>query len=181
MTLPIYLYGHPVLRKSCKEVTPDYQELKQLIEDMFTTLEKSGGVGLAAPQVGLSLRLFIVDLDPYKEEIPEYAGIKKVVINPEFVARSEDTVVMEEGCLSIPGIYEKVERSEKVKIKYVDENFEEHIEECDNWLARVMQHEYDHIDTHVFIDRISPIRRRMIKGKLTSIQKRKVNTKYKSV
>jgi len=181
MIYPIYLYGHPVLRRATEEVTPEYPNLKEVIENMFATVGKASGIGLAAPQVGLAIRLFIVDLDPFKDEYPEYAGMRKVVINPEFLERSEETVVMEEGCLSVPDINEKVERSVKVKVKYYDENFVEHIEEHDDWMARVMQHEYDHIDAHLFIDRISPLRRRLIKGKLTAIQKRKIVTRYKSV
>lgn len=180
MIYPIHLYGHPVLRKETEEITPDYPQLKALVDDMFATLEKAGGVGLAAPQIGLAIRLFIVDLDPFKEEDPAFAGVKKVIINPEILWRSEDEfTTVEEGCLSIPDINEKVERPAKIKIKYYDLNFEEHIEEHGDWMARVMQHEYDHIDAHLFIDRISPLRRRMIKGKLTAIQKRKVTPRYK--
>ncbi len=181
MIYPIHLYGHPVLRKTTVEITADYPNLKELIEDMYLTLDKAGGVGLAAPQVGLAIRMFIVDLDPFADEMPEYKGVRKIVINPEILERSEETVVIEEGCLSIPDINEKVERSDKIKIKYFDENFVEHIETHDDWMARVMQHEYDHIDAHLFIDRISPLRRRLIKGRLTSIQKRKIKTRYKAV
>lgn len=181
MIYPIHLYGHPVLRKATEEITPEYPKLKELIDDMFATLEKASGIGLAAPQIGLAIRLFIVDLDPFKEEHPEYEGVKKVIINPEFLEKSEETTVVEEGCLSVPDINEKVERPERIKIKYLDENFVEHVEEHDDWMARVMQHEYDHIDAHIFIDRISPLRRRMIKGKLTAIHKRKVRTKFKSI
>lgn len=181
MIYPIHLYGHPVLRKATEEITPEYPKLKELIDDMFATLEKASGIGLAASQIGLAIRLFIVDLDPFKEEHPEYEGVKKVIINPEFLEKSEETTVVEEGCLSVPDINEKVERPERIKIKYLDENFVEHVEEHDDWMARVMQHEYDHIDAHIFIDRISPLRRRMIKGKLTAIHKRKVRTKFKSI
>ncbi len=180
MIYPIYLYGHPVLRKETKALTPDYPNLKELVDDMFTTLDKVGGIGLAAPQIGLSIRLFIVDLDPFKDERPEFAGVRKVFINPEFLWRSdEEFTTIEEGCLSVPDINEKVERPAKVKIKYYDLDFKEHIEEHDDWMARVMQHEYDHIDAHLFIDRVSPLRRRMIKGKLAAIQKRKVTPRYK--
>ena len=181
MIYPIHLYGHPVLRKPTVEITKDYPQLSTVIEDMFLTLDKAGGVGLAAPQVGLAIRMFIVDLNPFADEYPEYAGVRKVIINPSFTAKSEDTVVLEEGCLSIPQVNEKVERPEKVTLKYYDENFVEHIEEYDDWMARVMQHEFDHIDAHLFIDRVSPLRRRMIKGKLTAIQKRKISTKYKAI
>ncbi|MDA3852779.1 MAG: peptide deformylase [Bacteroidales bacterium] len=181
MIYPIHLYGHPVLRKATTEITPEYPNLSEVIDDMFATLAKASGVGLAAPQVGLAIRLFIVDLDPFKDEHPEYEGVKKVIINPKFLEKSEETASIEEGCLSIPDINEKVERPKKVKIKYYDENFVEHIEEHEDWMARVMQHEFDHIDAHLFIDRISPLRRRLIKGKLTAIHKRKVVTKYKSI
>lgn len=181
MIYPIHLYGHPVLRKATKEITAEYPKLKELVADMFATLEKASGIGLAAPQIGLAIRMFVVDLDPFKDEYPEYEGVKKVVINPEFLEKSEDTVVIEEGCLSVPDINEKVERPERIKIKYYDENFEEHIEEHDDWMARVMQHEFDHIDAHLFIDRISPLRRRMLRGKITAIQKRKITTKFKAI
>ena len=181
MIYPIHLYGHPVLRKETETLSADYPDLEQVINNMFATLDKAGGIGLAAPQVGLALRLFIVDLDPFADEIPEYKGVKKVVINPEIIDKSEKTTVIEEGCLSIPDINEKVERPERITIKYLDEHFEEHEDKYDDWMARVMQHEYDHCHAHLFIDRISPLRRRMIKSKLTSIQKRKVNTRYKSI
>ena len=180
MIYPIYLYGHPVLRKQCENITSEYPKLKELVADMFATLEKTGGIGLAAPQIGISIRLFIVDLDPLKEDIPELAGVKKVIINPDFLCKSEDELsTIDEGCLSIPNVNEKVERPAKIKIKYYDEDFVEHIEEHDGWMARVMQHEFDHIDAHLFIDHISPIRRAMIKGKLTAIQKRKISLGYK--
>ncbi len=181
MIYPIHLYGHPILRKESKEISPEYPQLKTLIDDMFATLTKAGGVGLAAPQIGLAIRLFIIDLDPFKDEHPEYKGVKKVLINPEFLEKSEETEIIEEGCLSLPEINEKVERPRRIKIRYYDEHFKEHIEEHDGWMARVIQHEYDHIDTHLFIDHISPLRRRMIKGKLNAIQKRKVNAKYKTI
>ncbi len=180
MIYPIYLYGHPVLRKQSENITAEYPKLKELIADMFATLEKTGGIGLAAPQIGLNIRLFIVDLDPFKEDRPEFAGVKKAIINPEFLWKSEDEfTTIDEGCLSVPNVNEKVERPAKIKIKYYDENFVEHIEEHDDWMARVMQHEYDHIDAHLFIDHISPIRRAMIKGKLNAIQKRKISLGYK--
>lgn len=180
MIYPIHLYGHPVLRKQAETITKDYPKLQEVITDMFLTLDKASGVGLAAPQVGLPIRLFIIDLNAFAEEYPEYAGIKKVFINPEFTEMSEETCVLEEGCLSIPDINEKVARPESVTIKYYDQDFNEHIEELDGWMARVIQHEYDHIDMHLFVDHISPLRRRMIKGKLGTIQKRKVATRYKS-
>lgn len=179
MIYPIHLYGHPVLRKTSVDITKDYPNLDELIKDMFLTLDKASGVGLAAPQIGLNIRLFIMDLDAFADEFPEYKDVKRVIINPEFLELSEETAVYEEGCLSIPDINEKVERPESIKIKYYDENFEEHIEDYEGWMARVFQHEYDHVDAHMFIDHVSPIRRRMIKGKLNAIQKRKVSTRFK--
>jgi peptide deformylase len=179
MIYPIHLYGHLVLRTKTKEITPDFVGLKELIDNMYQTLEKAGGVGLAAPQIGQSLRLFIIDLDPLSEEYPEYKGLKKIYINPEITPIGEETDISEEGCLSIPEVNEKVERPSHIRITYLDEEFKEHSEDINGWMARVLQHEYDHIDAHLFIDHISPLRRRMIKGKLTAIQKRKVSVRYK--
>lgn len=179
MIYPIHLYGHPVLRKETKEITKDYPKLNELTDDMFATIEKASGVGLAAPQIGLDIRLFVIDLDPFSEEFPEYKDVRKVFINPEIIEESDETTVLEEGCLSLPDINEKVERPSKITIKYLDENFEEHTDTHTDWMARVIQHEYDHIEAHLFIDHISPIRRRMIKGKLNAIQKRKVTTRFK--
>ncbi len=179
MLLPIYLYGQPVLRKTAEKVTADYPDLKAVIENMFATLSNAQGVGLAAPQVGLALRVFVIDATPAADDYPECTDFRRCMINPEIVDRSEDTVSGDEGCLSIPGIYESVPRSEWVVVKYVDENFEEHTEKVTGWAARVVQHEYDHLDGKVFIDRISLIRKQLIKGKLSQILKGKARCAYK--
>lgn len=180
MLLPIYLYGQPVLRKTAETVTDSYPDLKAVIEDMFVTLSNAQGVGLAAPQVGLALRMFVIDATPVADDYPECTGFRRCMINPEILERSEEIVAGDEGCLSIPGIYESVSRSEWIVVKYVDENLEEHIEKVTGWAARVVQHEYDHLDGKVFIDRISLIRKQLIKGKLSQILKGKARCAYKT-
>ena len=179
MLLPIYLYGQSVLRKETEEIGPDYPELKTLIANMYETLVKAEGVGLAAPQVGLSTRLFIVDLRPLADELPEFRDYVKTFINPEIVEYSEEKESMEEGCLSIPGVHESVARSTRILVNYQDEDFEEHEEYFEGYLARVIQHEYDHLESKVFTDRINPIRKQLIKSKLTNVLKGKVDCDYK--
>ena len=179
MIYPIVVYGNAVLRKEAEPITPDYPELPTLLEDMFKTLKKSEGVGLAAPQIGLPIQLFIVDLSILADDEPSYATFKKVFINPEILEFSEDTETAEEGCLSIPGVSEKVKRSLSVTIHYFDENWQERTETYTGFPARAIQHEYDHLQGKVFIDRISPIRRQLIGSKLTAISKGKVSCRYK--
>lgn len=180
MILPIYTYGQSVLRKETEEITSDYPNLKELIANMFETMFKSEGIGLAAPQVGLPIRLAVISLDVLKEDFPEYKDFNKVYINPHIVeVDNEKTESMEEGCLSIPGIHEPVRRPTRIHVKYMDEEFNEHDEWVDGYLARVMQHEFDHLDGKVFTDRISPLRKQMIKGKLSNLIKGKVNCSYK--
>lgn len=179
MIYPIVVYGNAVLRKVAEPITPDYPELSTLLEDMFKTLKKSEGVGLAAPQIGLPIQLFIVDLSILADDEPSYATFKKVFINPEILEFSEDTETAEEGCLSIPGVSEKVKRSLSVTIRYFDENWQEHTETYTGFPARAIQHEYDHLQGKVFIDRISPIRRQLIGSKLTAISKGKISCRYK--
>ena len=178
MILPIYLYGQPVLRKEAEEIenTP---ELNQFIADMFETLTQAEGCGLAAPQVGKPWRLFVIDADELAEDYPECKGFKKVFINPEMIEESEETCSYSEGCLSLPGISENVVRPTTIKINYQDENFAEHEEEFTGFQARIIQHEYDHLEGHVFTDRISPIRKTFVRNKLTSIAKGKTVAKYK--
>ena len=180
MILPVYLYGQPVLRQEAKEVPEDYPELRQLVANMFETMYNADGVGLAAPQVGLSIRLLVIDGDPVKDDYPECKGFKRVMINPEFLERSEEEVALEEGCLSLPGIHEKVSRAKSVRVKYRDENWEEHEEFIDGYAARIVQHECEHLTGHVFIDDISAIRRQLNKGKLNSIIKGTVRCSYKA-
>lgn len=180
MILPIYLYGQPVLRRETEEIEKNTPELQALIADMFETLVQADGCGLAAPQIGQSLRLFIVDGTELGEDYPECAGFKKTFINPEIVEESEEEVSYAEGCLSLPGISENVLRPSSITIHYLDENFEEHEETYDGFRARMIQHEYDHIEGHVFTDRISPIRRQFVKGRLTNIAKGKVTARYRT-
>ena len=179
MILPIYTYGQPVLRKEAEDIAPDYPELKELVQNMFETNERADGVGLAAPQIGLPIRVVIVDLRPLADDMPEYADFKRAYINGYIVEEDGDTILMDEGCLSLPGIHEKVPRAEKVRIQYVDENFVEHDEWVEGFLARVIQHEFDHLDGKVFTDRISPLRRQMNKAKFNALLTGKVRCDYK--
>lgn len=179
MILPIYLYGQPILRKETHEITADYPNLKELIENMFETMYNAEGVGLAAPQIGLDIRLIVIDLEPLAEDNPAFSGFKKVLINPKIIETSGETVKMDEGCLSLPGISEAVERKEKIRIQYFDENFVAHDEEYAGFFARCIQHEYDHIEATLFVDRISAIRKQLIKGKLNNLMKGKTNCRYK--
>lgn len=179
MILPIYLYGQPVLRKVAEDITPDYPELNSLIESMFETMHQAEGIGLAAPQVGLAIRLVVIDLDPLSEEYPEYRNFSRVYINAHIIETSEETDSAEEGCLSLPGIHEKVTRPTRIHVKYLDENFVEHDEWVEGFLARAMQHEFDHLEGKVFADRISMLRRQMNKAKLNSLAKGNVSCGYK--
>ena len=179
MILPIYTYGQPVLRKEAEDIAPDYPELKELVQNMFETNERADGVGLAAPQIGLPIRVVIVDLTPLAEDMPEYADFKRAYINGYIVEEDGETILMDEGCLSLPGIHEKVPRAEKVHIQYVDENFVEHDEWVEGFLARVIQHEFDHLEGKVFTDRISPLRRQMNKAKFNALLTGKVRCEYK--
>ena len=179
MILPVFTYGNPVLRKEAEEINADYPNLNKLIDDMFETMHHAEGVGLAAPQVGLSIRLLVIDLIALKEDNPEIADFRVVMINPEMLEMSEEEEESNEGCLSIPGISEKVFRSHWIKIKYFDEKFQEHTGEFEGFRARVIQHEYDHLEGSLFTDHINPLRRQMIKSKLNNIVKGKVSCDYR--
>ena len=180
MILPIYTYGMPVLRKEAEDITPDYPELKELIANMFETMYHSDGVGLAAPQIGKAIRVVVITLDPLKEDFPEYADFNKAYINPHILEFDDSkTESMDEGCLSLPGINEPVRRPTRIHVKYMDEDFNEHDEWVEGYLARVMQHEFDHLDGHLFIDRISPLRKQMIRSKLGQMLKGKFRCSYK--
>jgi peptide deformylase len=179
MILPIYTYGQGVLKKEAEEIDENYEGLEQLIKDMFETLRKSEGVGLAAPQVGLSIRLAVVDLDIISDDQPEFKGYFKTYINPYIEETDGAMVPYEEGCLSFPGIHEKVNRPERVRVSWLDENFVEHDEWFEGFPARVLQHEIDHLDGKCFIDRMSPLRRQMNKKALSSIVAGKFNCDYK--
>lgn len=179
MILPIYTYGLPVLRKVAEDITPDYPELHQLIENMQETLVRADGVGLAAPQIGLPIRLVIIDLRPLAEDMPEFADFRKTYINAHVIDTDGEEEQMEEGCLSLPGIHEKVSRPTKVHVQYLDEQFVAHDEWVEGYLARVMQHEFDHLEGHMFIDHLSPLRRQMNKSKLNALIAGKVRADYK--
>ncbi|HJD77053.1 MAG TPA: peptide deformylase, partial [Bacteroides reticulotermitis] len=169
MILPIYVYGQQVLRKVAEDITPEYPNLKELINNMFETMVNADGVGLAAPQIGLPIRVVTITLDPLSDEFPEFKDFNKVYINPHILEVSGEEVTMDEGCLSLPGIHEAVKRGNKIQVKYMDENFVEYNEVVEGYLARVMQHEFDHLEGKMFIDHISPLRKQMIKGKLNTM------------
>lgn len=180
MIYPIYIYGSSILRKECKEIDATYPELGKLIEDMFATMYASEGVGLAAPQIGKDIRLFVVDGTPFEDVDPTAKDFKKVFINPEIYEESEEEVLMNEGCLSVPGIHEDVYRPESIRINYLDENFEEHDEEFSGYPARVIQHEYDHLEGKVFTDHLSPLRRSLLKSKILKLAKGQYKCNYKT-
>lgn len=178
MKLPIYLYGHPVLRKISTDITPEYADLKELIANMFETMYDSDGVGLAAPQIGRNDRIIVIDASPLAETFPELDGFKKVFINPQLEVLDGDKETRAEGCLSLPGLSENVTRVEHIRLRWLDENFEEHDEEFSGFGARVIQHEYDHLEGKVYIDHISGIRKQLIRSKLSNIAAGKVRPDY---
>ena len=181
MVLPIYIYGQPVLRKVAEDITPDYEGLQQLISDMWETLAQSEGIGLAAPQIGRAIRLSVIDLDVLSDDMPEYKGFRQVFINPHIIEYDdENTDSSEEGCLSLPAIHEKVIRPTRIHVKWQDENFQQHDEWVEGYLERVMQHEFDHLDGHMFIDHISPLRRQLIKSKLKALTQGRYRCGYKT-
>ena len=180
MIYPIVIYGSPVLRNVSVDITPDYPNLKQLVEDMFLTLTEAEGVGLAAPQIGKNIRLFIVDCTPWGDDDPALKDYKRVFINARIYERSEQTDLFNEGCLSLPGLHEDVRRPVSIRMRYVDENFVEHDEDFTGLPARVIQHEYDHIDGYVFTDRLSPLRRNLLKSKLAMLAGGKYKCFYKT-
>ncbi|MBE8712871.1 peptide deformylase [Sphingobacterium hungaricum] len=185
MKLPIVAYGDPILRKKTEEIDEDYPNLQQLIADMFETMYAANGVGLAAPQIGLAIRLFVIDASPFSDDDEDGPGdasvkdFKKVIINPIIVEESGEKWAFNEGCLSIPDINEEVLRKPNIVLNYLDENFEEHEVELSGLAARVVQHEYDHIEGKLFIDKISVLKKAMIKGKLDAIAKGRVKVDYK--
>ncbi|MCT6870062.1 MAG: peptide deformylase [Apibacter sp.] len=185
MILPIYGYGHPVLRKKTIEIDKDYPDLDQLITNMYETMYQAHGIGLAAPQVGLNIRLFIIDATPLAED-EEYLDIKdelaickKVFINPKILSRDGELWKFNEGCLSIPDIREDIKRLENIVIEYFDENWNKKTENFSDVRARIIQHEYDHIEGILFTDLLSPLKKKLIKGKLANISKGKVDTEYR--
>lgn len=186
MILPIVAYGDPVLRKECKEISKDYPKLEVLIENMFETMYGAKGIGVAAPQVGVPIRLFLVDATPFaddddlsEEEQEQVSEFRKVFINATILEESGDEWAFNEGCLSIPDVREDVFRQPDIKIEYFDEDFKKHTESYSGIIARIIQHEYDHIEGILFTDKLSPLKKRLIKGKLTNISKGKTSIDYR--
>jgi len=178
MKLPVYLYGHQVLRAENAEITAGYPELKKLVEDMYETMYNSDGVGLAAPQIGRNIRLVVIDADPVAETFAECKGRKLTLINPTVTVLDGEEISRPEGCLSIPGISEPVKRVEHINLKWYDENFEPHEEEISGFLARIVQHECDHLEGVVFTDHVSAIRRQLIRSKLSGIANGRIRPNY---
>jgi len=186
MILPIVAYGDPVVKKKAAPITEDYPKLPELIDNMFETMYGANGLGLAAPQVGLSIRMFLVDTSPFAndkeftdEERAMYKDFKKVFINAEIIERKGDEWPFNEGCLSIPGVTEDVFRESTITMRYQDENFKEYTETFDGIIARVIQHEYDHIEGILFVDKLSSLKKRILKGRLTNISKGKCDADYR--
>ena len=179
MIYPVVIYGSPVLRKVAKEIDKEYPELDKFIEDMWETMYQSDGLGLAAPQVGKSIRLFVIDGAPLEEDNPDLKDFKKVFINAEIVEKDGDNITVNEGCLSIPLLREDVVRPSKIRMEYYDENFNFYDEWFEGMAARVIQHEYDHTEGILFTDKVAPIKKRLLKGKLQAITKGKFKVDYK--
>lgn len=179
MIYPITVYGDPILRKITSDIDKNYEGLEKLADDMLETMHNAEGVGLAAPQIGLPIRIFVVDLSPLSDEEPSLIDFKRAFINPYIVEKEGDKVLMEEGCLSIPGIREDVLRYNTIRMKYFDTNWQEHDEVFTGFTARVLQHEYDHLDGIMFVDYCSPLKKRLLKGKLSDISKGNVTTSYR--
>lgn len=179
MKLPIYIYGHPVLRKETQPITKDYPNLQKLIDDMFETMYAAEGCGLAAPQVGLSIRLVVIDADVLKENFPECAGRKMVLINPEVEVLDGEECTRSEGCLSLPGLSENVSRVEHIRLRWLDENFEPHEEEMSGFLSRCVQHELDHLEGKVYMDHVSTTRKLLIRNKLRNLMDGKFTCDYR--
>lgn len=178
MKLPIYLYGHPVLRAESADITKEYPDLKKLIGDMFETMYASEGVGLAAPQIGRNDRIVVIDADPVKETHPECAGRKLTLVNPRVEILDGEEITRPEGCLSLPGLSEDVKRVEHIRLTWVDEDFQPHEEEISGFLARIVQHECDHLEGKVYIDHISGTRKMLIRSKLHNIIAGKTRCDY---
>lgn len=178
MKLPIYLYGHPVLRAVSEDVTPDYPDLKPLIDNMFETMYFSEGVGLAAPQIGRNIRLVVIDGSPVADTFPECQDWKQALINPEIEILDGDPVSRAEGCLSLPGLSEDVKRVEHIRLRWLDADFQPHEQEISGFLARIVQHECDHLEGKVYMDHVSAARRLLNKAKLSNIVNGKIRCDY---
>ena len=180
MILPIYVYGQPVLREEAQDITPDYPNLKELIQNMHETMDRAEGVGLAAPQIGLPIRVVVINLDCMADDFPEYKDFRHAYINPHIIETGDHIVSMEEGCLSIPGIHESVARHTRIHVTYLDENMAEHDEWVEGYLARVMQHEFDHLEGTMFVDRLTPLRKQLIRSKLKQLTQGKYRCSYRT-
>lgn len=181
MILPIVAYGHPTLRKVAADIGPDFPGLDELIANMFETMYYSEGVGLAAPQVNHGIRLFIIDASPYSEDRPELNGFKKVFINPHILEESGEEWSFNEGCLSVPKIREDVMRKPVIRIRYQDREFKNYDEVYEGIPARIIQHEYDHLEAKLFVDRISPLRKMLLRRKLNDITNGNIEVDYKMI
>ena len=186
MIIPIVAYGDPVLKKKAKEIDKDYPKLEELIDNMWDTMYNAYGVGLAAPQIGLPIRMFVIDPAPFaedeelnKEEAEQLKNMRKVFINPQIIEEEGDEWAFSEGCLSIPDVREDVFRKPEIVIEYYDENWEKHTDTFSGLAARVIQHEYDHIEGILFTDKLSSLKKRLIKSKLANISKGKINVEYR--
>ncbi|MDB4062023.1 peptide deformylase [Vicingaceae bacterium] len=179
MILPIVAYGDPILKREAEEIDQDYPFLEEIIENMWETMYNAEGVGLAAPQVGKSIRLFMVDCTPFEEDEIQLKGFKKLFVNPIIIEEVGKEWTFNEGCLSIPAIREDVSRQPKITIEYYDENWELKEETYDGLAARVIQHEYDHIEGILFTDKINPLKKRLLSSKLNNISKGNVNVSYR--
>lgn len=182
MILPIYVYGSDVLRERAKEIDVTVEEgLQTLIDNMHQTMVEADGVGIAAPQVGIAKRLLIVDGAPFGEDDPVLAAFNRVMINPVLIEESQETCEYSEGCLSVPNIHADITRPSKIKVKYLNREYKEVVEEFDGFACRMVQHEMDHLDGKMFVDRATPIRKKMIQAKLVNIANGKVHPHYKIV
>lgn len=181
MILPVVAYGHPVLRKVAAEIDKDYPNLEQFIDDLFETMHSSAGIGLAAPQVNRSIRIFVIDASPMADEHPDLTDFRKVFINPRIIEETGEEWTYNEGCLSLPDLREDVTRKSVVRIQYMDEEFKLQDETYDGLAARIIQHEYDHLEGTLLVDRINPLKRMLLKRKLTDISKGNVDVSYKMI
>ncbi|MEI6436684.1 MAG: peptide deformylase [Bacteroidota bacterium] len=181
MILPVVAYGHPVLKKIAQDITPDYPNLKQVITDLWDTMYQSDGVGLAGPQVNRSIRLFVIDASAFKEKYPETETFRKTFINATIYQEEGDEFSFNEGCLSFPGLREDIIRKPVIYVRYMDEDFVEHDERYNGVVARIIQHEYDHIEGVVFVDRVSSLKKMLLKGRLADISKGNVDVDYKMI
>lgn len=179
MIFPVYTYGQPILKKVAQEIDENYEGLQELINNMFETMESSDGVGLAAPQIGLSIRLIVIDAAAMAEDEDSLKNFRKVLINPKIISETGVEWAYEEGCLSVPGIREEIKRKPDIHIQYYDENFKLHDEKYDGIKARIIQHEYDHLEGILLVDRLNPLKKRLLKARLNNIIKGNVDVKYK--